>query len=194
MLSVKLFEVPEGLGPKDVARVLEPLPEWRLRRALSYRFDIDRFLCARSFLLLEEMLRENFGIDSIPEFSYGEHGKPYIGEQPGIFFNISHCRKAVACAVSDRPVGIDIEAVQYDADLCEMVLNPREKEAVGMSAEPSVCFSELWTRKESLLKLTGEGVRDDMKDVLDNVEDVAFTTEHNRSKAYVFTVSQFITR
>lgn len=165
------------------------LPDWRLRKALSYRFPIDRFLCAKSFLMLERMLHDKFGIDGCPEFSYGPDGKPYLKEYPGIFFNISHCRKGIACAVCDCPVGIDIEVIQPGVEIRDLVLNPEERAAVEMSKEPEVEFTRLWTRKESILKLSGEGLRDDMRNVLSEAKGVRIDTVVNRGASYVLSVA-----
>lgn len=189
IISTEVHMLPDSISHEEVAKLLSLLPEWRLRKALSYRFDIDRYLCAGSFLLLEKMLRENFGMDHCPEFSYGEHGKPYLKECPGIHFNISHCRKGIACVVADRPVGVDIEEMQYDALLAQTVLNPEECSAVEMSDNPEVKFTECWTRKESFLKLTGEGIQDNLRDVLSETGDVSFKTGYNRAAGYVFSTA-----
>lgn len=190
IFSTEVQIVQDRISHEEVENILCQIPEWRLRKALSYRFDIDRYLCAGSFLLLEKMLRENFGLCHCPEFSYGEHGKPFLKEYPGIHFNISHCRKGIACAVSDRPVGIDIEEMQYDALLAQTVLNPEERSLVEMSDEPEVKFTEFWTRKESFLKLSGEGIRDDLKNILSYTGEASFLTECNRDVGYV--ISTFI--
>lgn len=38
--------------------------------------------------------------------SYGCYGKPYLRDYPNAQFNISHSGQFVACAVSDRPIGV----------------------------------------------------------------------------------------
>lgn len=174
----------------NLEELLPLLPPWRRQKALSYRFPFDRFLCAKSFLMLEQMLRDKFGIDTCPEFTYGVNGKPYLKEYPGIFFNISHCRKGIACAVCKCPVGVDVEEIQPGAEIREMVLNREEKEAVEMSQEPEVEFTRLWTRKESVLKLSGEGIRDDMKDILSETQGVRIETVVNRGASYVLSVAK----
>lgn len=187
---IRIFNIVEDFDAAAGFRAVMPhIPQWRVDKAMSYRFDIDRFLCAKSFLILEDMLREHFGLEGCPEFSYDGHGKPYFREYPEIFFNISHCHRGIACAVMDRPVGIDIEEIQFDESLAKAIFNPEELEAVGSTDEPAVKFTELWTRKESLLKLTGEGLRDDMKDVLSDADEVAFTTEINRPAGYVYSTA-----
>ena len=187
---IRIFDIVEDFdAAAEFRAVLSHIPKGRLDKAMSYRFDIDRFLCAKSFLLLEEMLRQNFGLDCCPEFSYGSNGKPYFRDFPDICFSISHCHRGIACAVLDRPVGIDIEVIQYDYNLADVILNPEELAIVRSAYDPDVRFTEFWTRKESFLKLTGEGLRDNMKDVLSGAEDVNFTTGINRRAGYVYSTA-----
>lgn len=186
MLAVNIFDIADNFDATAGFRDISPLlPQWRLDKSMSYRNDIDRFLCAKSFLILEEMLRVNFGLVHCPEFSYGSHGKPYFREYPGVFFNISHCHRGIACAVSDRAVGIDIEDIQYDDELARMILNQDELTAVRCSDDPGTEFTRLWTLKESFLKLNGEGLRDNMKDILSGTEGICFKTGSNSAAGYV---------
>ncbi len=175
--------------PVNLEEILTLLPYWRRQKALSYRLPIDRFLCAKSFLMLEQMLLTNYGLNKCPEFSYGENGKPYLKEYPEVFFNISHCRKGIACAVCDCPVGIDIEVIQPGGEIRDLVLNREENAVVEMSETPEVEFTRIWTRKESFLKLTGEGIRDNMKNVLLEAQGVQFETVVNRDSSYVLSVA-----
>lgn len=187
---IRIFDIPYGFDASaELEELLPLLPKWRLDKAMSYRFDIDKFQCAKSFLMLEDMLREHCGLAVCPEFSYDSHGKPYFRDYSEIFFNISHCHRGIACAVMDKPVGIDIEEIQYDEDLAKVIFNPEELEAVRSADEPAVKFTEFWTLKESLLKLTGEGLRDNLKDVLSGTDEVAFTTEINQSAGYVYSTA-----
>ena len=187
---IQIFDIPDGFDAAvELEELLPRLPQWRLLKVLSYRQGIDKFLCAKSFVLLEDMLRKNFGLDKCPEFSYECHGKPYLLDYSEIFFNISHCHRGIACAVMDKPVGIDIEEIQFDEDLAKVIFNPEELGAVRSADEPAVKFTEIWTRKESFLKLTGEGLRDNLKDVLSDANEVAFTTEINQSTGYIYSTA-----
>ena len=189
---VRIYDIPDGFdAAAQLPGILARLPQWRLEKAVSYRRDIDRFLCAKSFLMLEDILREHFGTDRCPVFSYGIHGKPYFREHPEISFNISHCRRGIACAVSDSPVGIDIEEIQYDEKFVSIRLNPGELATVRNSNEPDVEFTRLWTLKESFLKLTGGGIRDNLKDILLETEGVRFKTHANRSAGYVCSMAVY---
>ncbi len=187
---IQIFDIPDGFDTtEELEKLLPRLPQWRLQKVLSYRQVIDRFLCAKSFLMLENMLREHFGLTGCPEFSYDSHGKPCFRDYPGIFFNISHCHRGIACAVMDKPVGIDIEEIQFNEDLAKVIFNPEELEAVRSADEPAVKFTEFWTRKESFLKLTGEGLRDNLKDVLSDANEANISTGINRPVGYVYSTA-----
>lgn len=189
-MMVRTFDILEGFDASAAAsQALVRLPQWRLRKALSFRQDIDKFLCAQSFLMLEELLRERFNLKCCPEFSYATNGKPFLKEYPSIHFNISHCCRGIACAVSDNPIGIDIEVIQYDEDLVSVVFNSEERDIIEKYDESDVKFTELWTRKESYLKLTGEGISDNLKNALSTADGVSFKTEVNRSAGYVLSVA-----
>ena len=88
----------------DLERALPLLSDQRREQALKFRYELGRKTSAMAYLLLCEGLRQEYGIMERPLFEYGEHGKPSIVGHPEIHFNLSHCREAVVCAVSDRPV------------------------------------------------------------------------------------------
>lgn len=156
---------------------------------MSYKFDIDRFLCAKSFLMLEDLMGKEYGICRCPEFSYGANGKPFFSDFPHIHFNLSHCRRGIACVVSNHPVGIDIEEIQYDDLLAQRVLNSNEYMETKSSTNPSEKFIEFWTKKESCLKLTGQGLVDDVKDLLNESEGIVFQSVLNRERGYVWSLA-----
>ena len=60
-------------------------------------------------LVLSEKLHLNFFEILI---DYDKNGKPFYNSPSGIHFNISHSGDWSVCAVSELPVGIDIEMVQ----------------------------------------------------------------------------------
>lgn len=94
-----------------------------------------------------------------PLFRFGEHGKPYITNHQGIWFNISHCRQAIVTAISDKEIGIDVEGRRRFSDsLLERALNDEERAAVVACADPEKEFARIWTRKEAYFKWTGTGI------------------------------------
>ena len=95
----------------DWQAALPLLSEQRREQCLRFKHEQGRKTCAAAYLLLCEALRKEYGIEEPPIFEYGDHGKPSLVGLPHIHFNLSHCRVAAICVVSDKPVGVDIEAV-----------------------------------------------------------------------------------
>lgn len=52
-------------------------------------------------------------------------------------------------------------------------------------------ITKLWTKKESLLKLTGEGINDNMKSVLSPESMSRISMETNVCDNYVYSVASF---
>ena len=89
-------------------------------------------------------------------------GRPYLRDS-ACYVSISHSAEAVACAVSERPVGIDVEKIKpVKTALVDYVCLPQEREYVA-AREASVVtdretllrFFEVWTGKEACFKKTG---------------------------------------
>ena len=80
-----------------------------------YKFAKDKKLSCGAALLLLKVL-SNLGVED-PIFKKGEFNKPYISNYQDIHFNLSHSKNLVACAVSDAPVGVDIEYIDFNIDL-----------------------------------------------------------------------------
>lgn len=114
-----------------------------------------------SLLTLNDIVKEikspfDFGI------YYGPHGKPYIKEQP-FFYNISHSEDYVFCAVSGQEIGADIQrkVSGRERGVAERFFSVREKAAIREicdDAQKRDMFFRLWTRKEALGKLSGDGI------------------------------------
>ena len=152
----------------DLEAALLEISDERREQALRFKHELGRRQCVLAYLLLKRALREEYGITGNPVFAYGEHGKPMLVNHPDIHFNLSHCREAVTCVVSDRPVGIDVEGVgSYCESLVRYAMNEREQHAILAAENPALAFTRLWTMKEAHLKLTGEGLGHALPTVLD---------------------------
>ena len=173
----------------NIDEVLPLLSEQRREQVLRFKHEGARKQCAAAYLLLKRALKEVYGISESPLFEYDEGGKPTLKDHPDIHFNISHCGKAVACVVADRPVGIDVEETnRYKDSIARYAMNDKEYDEINNSANPDETFTKLWTMKEALLKYTGEGLRRDIKTVLNlsPASDVEFHTEIH--KEFIVTV------
>lgn len=167
---------------------------------MRYKFEGGRRESALAFRLLQEMLREQMSeaVTESLEFEIGEHGKPSLKGMPDVHFNISHCKHAVACAVDNVPVGIDIECRgRYSKGIAEYCLSEEElswinhvPDGMSVGTQTDLRFTTLWTKKEALLKLLGTGITDDVKTILHEYEDkVVFETVTKDN--YVCTVAKY---
>lgn len=172
----------------------DELPAWRRSRVEAIRDLRVRALSVAAFRLLRSALREEYGMDPVPVFGYGAHGKPFLTGFPDIHFSLSHCRAAVACAVSDHPVGVDVEVTgRGNERLFAYVLSESERALVRAAADPQEAFTRLWTRKEAFLKLTGSGLSDSLPSVLESAaaRGALFDTRYNAARGYACTVARF---
>lgn len=159
--------IDENINDFDLDEAMTLLSEQRREQVARYKLEGPRRQAVAAYLLLRKALREMYGIHDAPVFEYDANGKPSILGHPEIFFNISHCRKAVACVVADSPVGIDVEETcRFSDSIARYTLDDEEYESVVKADNPSQAFIRLWTMKEALLKYTGEGLRRDIKTVL----------------------------
>ena len=110
-------------------------------------------------LLLHKMLRQvDADLALPPRILCAEGGKPYLADC-ALYFNLSHSGSYVACALSDSPVGVDLQVNTKAQDrLINRVLTEEEREWLLSCEDRDAAFTELWCRKESFLKATGEGL------------------------------------
>ena len=109
----------------------------------------------------------DIGLDRTCQACGAPHGKPrVVGCDPAVELSISHSGARVAVALAlGTPVGIDVEWGDGDAtarlELLDDVLRPEETRRLReLPRQDRVAgFLTYWTRKEALLKATGEGLR-----------------------------------
>lgn len=136
------------------------LPKNRLEKIKSYTRAPDRLRSIAAGLLLHEA----FGARAL-DILQDEHGKPYI---PGAqCFSLSHSGDYALLGVSDEPIGVDIE-FRMDDDYTKLAgecFHPQELELIqGADCEPAKkLFYDIWTLKESYMKMTGLGFSLDPK-------------------------------
>lgn len=137
-------------------------------RARSARFvrarDRHRFVLAHAALRV--FLARCLDID--PEtvcYTAGVHGKPLLApDLPALQFNLSHSGGlAVLAAARDRAVGVDVEHVRDVPDalsIAETHFSLAEREALRSlaPAQRRDAFLRCWTRKEAVIKCSGEGL------------------------------------
>ena len=183
--------ISEEIWDFDLGAALREISEQRREQALKFKFEQGQRLCVLAYQLLKQGLREEYGITENPVFEYNEHDKPSIVGHPEIHFNLSHCKEAAACVVSDQPVGIDVESIrEYKEPLAHYAMNDEEVRQIEASDNPAAAFIRLWTMKEATLKLIGTGISDDLKTAIDHERFLYTTVEHEK---YIYTVCSLAT-
>jgi phosphopantetheinyl transferase len=139
---------------KPLACIVKPssllLSAERCEKMYSYRKQEDRLRCLAGGLLLERIVGDR-------KLHYTEQGKPFLPEGP--FFNLSHSGEVVCIGVSaSSPIGIDIEEWQND-DLEALAKTAfHQAEQAFFFENPIVRrFYDIWTLKESYIKMIGTG-------------------------------------
>ena len=158
-MKVVLFDHMEKCTEAEVQRMLPLVSAQRREQALRYKHTFGQFCCLKSWLMLFNEV-ELSGYRDV-EWSYNEHGKPFLPNGP--YFSISHCKEGIAVAIDDEPVGIDIEAIRHaEEDLIQRTMNEQER-AISDNRQTPVqkdrAFTRLWTQKEAIVKAEGVGIQ-----------------------------------
>lgn len=89
----------------------------------------------------------------------GIDGKPELAGNK-ICFNLSHSGSFAACAVSDSPVGLDLQEEKVcNERLAEKYFTAPERRFLEESENKAYAFTKLWSMKESCVKLLGTGLK-----------------------------------
>ena len=116
----------------------------------------------------------------LPEFAYGEHGKPYFktDELSEIYFSLSHTKDFAGIAFAKSEIGFDCENVSsrnYSMERLKKIANrvftAKEKDYCfdisthADSNEVEKRFFEVWVAKEAYSKYTGTGFSAGFKNI-----------------------------
>jgi 4'-phosphopantetheinyl transferase len=142
------------------------LSQDELRRANRFHFERDRrrFIAARATLRI--LLGGCLAVrpDAIA-LGYTGNGKPFVADPAAnVHFNVSHAHERALYAISkSRALGVDIEYLNRDIDysgLAERFFTNSEYASLQRIPESGRkrAFLACWTRKEAVIKATGEGL------------------------------------
>ena len=188
--KIVMIYINDHVQSLDVDDALARVSAQRRELALKFRHEGSRRLCLAAYLLLMDGLRRECFIEEPPIFGYSPEGKPFIVDHPDIQFNLSHSGNVAICAISNQPVGIDVETSRKISDsLIDYTMNKWERKFIDASDDKVTAFLEYWTKKEALLKLTGEGIRNDLKDVLMESENYLF--ESCMTDKYIYSIAKY---
>ena len=170
-----------------ISELLPLVSDQRREEALKYKHLFGQFACLKSYVMLRELLEQQ-GLSHPFIFVHNEHGKPFLKDHPEVHFNLSHCKNGILVAVSDQPIGVDIESYRNISDsLIRYTMNEEEQRIINESDDPIRTFTEYWTKKEAVFKLRGTGITHDLHGLLQGEEQVE--TFVNPEKKYSYSIA-----
>lgn len=155
MLEVYFADV-SGLDPDREY----PLSPYRREKLIRQKNVLARKQGLGAELLLIKALESAApGILPPLDISCGIDGKPELLGS-GLSFNLSHSGSFAACAVSDSPIGLDIQTERdCDRRLSEKYFTAPERRFIEESDNKAYAFTKLWCMKESAVKYIGTGLK-----------------------------------
>jgi 4'-phosphopantetheinyl transferase len=164
--DVHLWRAPLDISPGAAGELAQGLSSEELRRAGSFRREVDRTRFAVGRGWLRRLLGSYLDADASElALSQDAGGKPRLvhPQAQRLRFNLSHSEGLVVFAVAlNREVGVDIEQVRLDFPIdgvAGRVFSWRERKAL-YALPPhrrADAFFALWTEKEAYLKCVGVG-------------------------------------
>ncbi len=130
-----------------------------MRTVLLYHTELDTDSYAAQHAAGRALLRQALaaaGLSPDLPVCTDAQGKPVLPDAPGFCFSIAHCRNRVICAVSDRPIGCDLERERtLKRELAPRICTPHERAILRTNAD----LFQIWVGKEAVLKAAGMGLR-----------------------------------
>jgi 4'-phosphopantetheinyl transferase len=158
------------------SRVLTPQEIIRAEK-YYHEADILRFIITRG--ILRHLLAKLTECDpSEIVFGFGSSKKPKLENPPlPIHFSVSHTKTHAVIAVANNEIGADIEAINPTfqwQDIWQHVCSKIEQNYISKATSPVSAFFQLWTRKEAIMKMLGNGIPDDLSAIpsLDGVHEL----------------------
>lgn len=159
MMKFEILNI-KALTEADFDRAFDNMSSERKTRCLRYKLMDDRRRMVFCDALLRELIKEQYSAEdneiSIISLPSGKPVAKVRGKE--VFVSMSHSGDFVACAVSDTPVGIDLEVKREYKPTVYKALNEAEREFILKSKDEASAFFKVWTAKEAYVKLTGKGL------------------------------------
>lgn len=161
MNKIYYTEITDVVDAGEISQFSTFFTEKRTKQINLLYFDRDKKLSLLSELLVRVIICKTLNIcNNEITFEKNKYGKPYLLKYCDFQFNISHAKDVIAIAISDKPVGIDVEPIreaplqvanrfftESEVSYMKQTNNDRDKR-----------FYEIWTKKEAYVKYTGEGL------------------------------------
>lgn len=155
-LNIIIKKIDSEYIKNNYDELVASLYEERRNTVKRLKLEGPRIVSISAGLLLQEVIKEELNIDTNDlQFKKGENGKPKL-EGYDFHFNLSHSGEYVVIVYGAQEVGIDIERIKdNNLSVAKRCFLEAENGYINSDARR---FTQIWTMKESYLKLTGEGI------------------------------------
>ncbi len=169
---VTVYGIDLAIDAERVPSLLSSLGPVARERAAAFHAAGDRSRFVAAHAGLARALAAHLGVP--PEslaLDAPAQQKPALPDMPGTHFNLTHSADLALVAItSNAPVGVDIEKIRTlddRDDVAREVFGTAEQAALARvpDAAKTVAFFNAWTRKEAIIKATGEGFSADLKHI-----------------------------
>jgi 4'-phosphopantetheinyl transferase len=165
--DIEAWLMPLGAHARRVEQCAALLSRDEQARAERFHFERDRRRYTFARGMLRVLLGNRLGVaPTAIEFHYAQHGKPSVTSATApIHFNLSHSADTAIYAISSSRIpGVDIEHLNRDVEidaLAQRFFTHRECAELQSipTADRKRAFLAAWTRKEAIVKSTGDGLR-----------------------------------
>lgn len=192
-IDIFSFKITDYL--EQIPQLSSSLTTEELKRANRFYFEKDTncYIVCRS--LLRSILSEKLQINpSKILLDYNGFGKPEISKSQNnreIQFNISHSGLYGLIGITTQtPIGVDIEEIKSTVSKGEILksqFNTQEYTIFKKSNEKDLCFFNIWTQKEAVIKASGEGFSFGLKNWSTNPDQSSYELE---AKSLKFSVKK----
>ena len=161
------------------------LSDEEIRRAENYLLPADRQRSVVSRSVLKQLVARFLEIQEAEvRVDYAGNGKPFLRDYSELQFNVSHSDDAFAIGITPgKEIGIDLENLQRIpavSALERFLFTDAELQLFQLldESQRNAVFIRSWTRKEALLKASGDGLTKAMSDLeIAFIEDNRFSLE-----------------
>ena len=160
---IYLFQKPDTISDHFFHECMQLLSAKRRKYVQHFKLPEDQQRSALVWLLLRYGLKQEYGFQEVPDFQRTASGKPFFSGENMPFFNLSHSGNFVGCALHDREIGLDIQKLTEPREsLIRRVCT--QEELISLKSPQDFC--RIWAMKESAVKLTGEGITGNFREIL----------------------------
>lgn len=165
---VYLINNPSMITEAEYDQLYRYLPAYRQAKVQALRFHKDQILSVLAGALFIYALKECYGFTEQPEIIQEGNEKPVIKDHPEICFNLSHCKTAIACAVSEKQVGVDVQENRASIEkIAKRFFSENEIKMISSIDDKFLrenLYRRVWTLKEAYGKYTGKGLMYKLQD------------------------------